>query len=110
MEPYRVFITAGIDDVLNQNANPANDRYGFDYFVGAGVMFLDTDLSNVLPFIPFKVDSFRHLLLFAFLLLPLLGRAVRARKKTALVPVQSANAGNGCMVTGRYQYHVRPRS
>ena len=54
MEPLPgIYITAGIDDVLNQSANPATDRYGFDYFVGAGVMFLDTDLSNVLPFIPF---------------------------------------------------------
>jgi len=52
-EPYPgVYVTAGVDDVLNQGYNPAVDRYGFDYFIGAGIMFQDTDLSNVLPFIP----------------------------------------------------------
>ena len=47
-----VYLTAGVDDVLNQGLNPAVERYGFDYFFGAGIMFQDTDLSNVLPFLP----------------------------------------------------------
>lgn len=49
--PY-LYVTAGVDDVLNVQANPSVNGYGFDYFFGAGLTFQDEDLRSILPFIP----------------------------------------------------------
>lgn len=49
--PY-VYVTAGVDDVLNFQARPARDGYGLDYFFGAGITFQDEDLRSILPFVP----------------------------------------------------------
>lgn len=49
--PY-VYLTAGVDDVLNYQVNPARSGYGFDYFMGAGITFQDEDLRSILPFVP----------------------------------------------------------
>lgn len=49
--PY-IYLTAGVDDVLNFQANPATSGYGLDYFMGAGITFQDEDLRSILPFVP----------------------------------------------------------
>ena len=49
--PY-VYLTAGVDDVLNFQVNPATSGYGLDYFMGAGITFQDEDLRSILPFVP----------------------------------------------------------
>jgi phospholipid/cholesterol/gamma-HCH transport system substrate-binding protein len=54
-----IYLSAGVDDVLN-SVSPGgglhlynrNDDYGFDWFVGAGLVFKDDDLRTILPFIP----------------------------------------------------------
>ena len=55
-----LYLTAGIDDLLNaydpvagqfRNYN-VDDGYGFDWFVGVGLTFKDDDLRTILPFIP----------------------------------------------------------
>jgi phospholipid/cholesterol/gamma-HCH transport system substrate-binding protein len=55
-----LYVSAGIDDVLNawrfdQGAlrlYNAGDGYGFDWFLGVGLTFKDDDLRSILPFIP----------------------------------------------------------
>ena len=55
-----IYISAGIDDVLNGydfengtfRAYNGVDGFGFDYFFGVGLTFKDDDLRSILPFIP----------------------------------------------------------
>ena len=55
-----LYISAGIDDVLNawswerdrMRLYNAGEGFGFDYFVGVGLTFQDDDLRAILPFIP----------------------------------------------------------
>lgn len=47
-----LYVLGGVDDVLNFQANPAVNAYGFDYFIGAGLTFQDEDLRSILPFVP----------------------------------------------------------
>jgi len=51
-QPYpNVYLTAGVDDVLNFSVAPQTSKYGLDFFVGAGLSFQDEDLRSVLPFV-----------------------------------------------------------
>lgn len=47
-----LYLTAGVDDVLNFKARPSVQGYGLDYFFGAGLSFQDEDLRSILPFLP----------------------------------------------------------
>lgn len=47
-----VYLTAGVDDVLNYQHTPQVNGFGFDYFFGAGITFRDDDFRMILPFIP----------------------------------------------------------
>lgn len=53
-----LYVSAGIDDVLNSMGPNGYQPYssqlgfGFDYFVGVGLTFKDEDLRSILPFIP----------------------------------------------------------
>ncbi|WNG37037.1 MCE family protein [Archangium minus] len=51
----RLFITAGIDDIINSPRRDLNTRRmiaGRDYFFGGGIYFTDDDLKAILPVVP----------------------------------------------------------
>jgi phospholipid/cholesterol/gamma-HCH transport system substrate-binding protein len=53
IQPVRhLYLTGGVDDVLNYDVDARTNGYGFDYFVGAGITFQDEDLRSILPFVP----------------------------------------------------------
>ena len=56
ISPYdHVFLTVGIDDILNRpNRDVTTNRLitGRDFFVGAGIYFTDADLKALLPIVP----------------------------------------------------------
>jgi phospholipid/cholesterol/gamma-HCH transport system substrate-binding protein len=51
----RLFITAGMDDLLNDPKRDLNTRRmlaGRDFFFGGGIYFTDDDLKSILPVVP----------------------------------------------------------
>ncbi|QRK06516.1 MCE family protein [Archangium violaceum] len=51
----RLFITAGVDDILNNPQHDLNTRRmlaGRDFFFGGGIYFTDDDLKSILPVLP----------------------------------------------------------
>lgn len=51
----RLFITAGIDDIINSPQRDLNTRRmlaGRDFFFGGGIYFTDDDLKAILPVVP----------------------------------------------------------
>jgi phospholipid/cholesterol/gamma-HCH transport system substrate-binding protein len=51
----RLFVTAGLDDILNNPTRDTNTRRmlaGRDFFFGGGIYFTDDDLKAILPAVP----------------------------------------------------------
>ncbi|HYO52325.1 MlaD family protein [Archangium sp.] len=51
----RIFVTAGIDDIINDPKRDLNTRRmiaGRDFFFGGGIYFTDDDLKAILPAVP----------------------------------------------------------